>query len=67
MNWYNKIIYDILFWFMVLAGILSPISADMKAMFWPSLISIIVIGIMMGEAKKRSNKDEENMHCRHDK
>jgi hypothetical protein len=56
MSKYNKIMYDILFWFTVLACIISPVNADMKAMFWPSLICTIVIGIMIGESEKKGQQ-----------
>jgi hypothetical protein len=52
MDKYNEIIYNILFWFTVLACILSPIYPDMEAVFWPSFICTVVIGLIMEDSGK---------------
>jgi hypothetical protein len=50
MDKYNEIIYSILFWFTVLACILSPIYPDMETVFWPSFICTVVIGWIFGDS-----------------
>jgi hypothetical protein len=44
-NQVNRILRDLLFWFTVWAGILSPIFSYAAAVFWPALFCAFYVAI----------------------